>query len=333
MKTHASPIAGQANATHSQPAGGLLGEAVQLSNQRPQAVAQMKLQQMADASNRSRQLSAQQDVVSGGQPRENIVQRRLVVGDSGYRLRDPVVELLQADPDIEWDDDWLGAIDRLMELDEVFTFETTDQLEKCLTHMTMPKASVQQPKSSDDPVGGRLCFVYSALAAAELTNSVEDPEQMQAALLANNRYSSGGGASTAFRQMGIAPEERSTFNTDSDGVPIKVSKDERSVKGKIIEALRDRKPLAVGVRWVSTKAKFGPKHKRAGEFKDGNHWVYAVAIMGNTLYIRDQQSVDHVIGRIDTGTWNGASDDGLYKYTLTKIVAGMPPVEAEAADE
>jgi len=182
----------------------------------------------------------------------------------------------------------------------------------------LPMAKISQPRSSKDSVRGRLCFAYAALAALEtkgITPNVDikgktlNQEEFEDFLVGKNQFSSGGGASTAFRQLGRSPTEIVTYTTDNEGNPTTPTKHATDARDLIQNAMENNLPLTAGLRWT-TMTKNGKK--------SGNHWVYVVGASGNNLYIRDQQN-NHLSGIVDMETWEGISVDKKFAYTITKL--------------
>jgi hypothetical protein len=181
----------------------------------------------------------------------------------------------------------------------------------------LPMAKISQPRSSKDSVRGRLCFAYAALAALETLGIAPNvdvkgktlgQEELEDFLVGKNQFSSGGGASTVFRQLGRSPTEIVTYNTDNEGNPTTPTKHASDARDLIHGAMENNLPLTAGLRWTT-----GTKKR-----KSGNHWVYVVGAIGNNLYIRDQQN-NHLSGIVDMETWEGISVDKKFVYTVTKL--------------
>jgi hypothetical protein len=187
----------------------------------------------------------------------------------------------------------------------------------------LPTAKISQPRSSKDSVRGRLCFAYAALAALETTGIVPNievegktlkQEDFEDFLVGKNQFSSGGGASTAFRQLGRSPTEVVTYNTDSEGNTTTPTRNAGDARNLIQNAMANNLPLTAGLRWNT----FTKKGK-----KSGNHWVYVTGKSGNNLYIRDQQN-NHLAGIVDMESWEGVSVDKTFTYTITKVATSSP---------
>lgn len=259
------------------------------------------------------QLRALDSKMNGDHGSPPVLQARLMVGGHAFQQRHEVEHLMANDEDIGWDDRWGEGIDAMLTLARDFEFPTPKDLETFLMNGIFPLAgNVDQPSSADDDVKGRLCFAYAALAAANITDHVvdEDVGDMEEHLASKNRYSAGGGASTAFRQMGMSPQEITTYGTTSQGVPTSISATADDAAEYIRECLAAGLPLTAGVRWTSGRS-------------SGNHWVYIVGLSGNKVHTRDQQN-GHVLGTIDMGSWTGESIDGAYQYTITKVAGARP---------
>lgn len=236
-----------------------------------------------------------------------VLQPKLVVNHLGYLKKKLLIEQMESDPDIGWDKRWGVFIDALMQQDQVFTFDSLKDLEIFLMNGLFPMANIDQPTSLDDQVKGRLCFVYAALAAKEISTGTPVTQGDEEALVGKNRYSAGGGASTAFRQMGMSPRELVVYDTDDKGVPTNIKKENVVfAKRMVIDGMQQNRPLTAGVRWSRNR-------------RSGNHWVYIVGLSGDKLHIRDQQN-GHVLGTIDMNSWEGEAIDKSFQYVVTKVV-------------
>lgn len=244
--------------------------------------------------------------------RPGALQARLVIGDRGYLRSRPVKNLLAEDEDIGWDDRWNEAVEHILSSPQVYEFADKKRFETFLVNVTLPMASLDQPKKEEDPFGAKMCYAYSAMCAVEIAGTPVTANF--STVYSQLQFGGGGGANTAFRALGLKPlKDVVLWNTDSDGnLTSRFAGAIGEANRTVDQAFAAGLPIALGVLWSK-----GPS--------SGKHWVYVVGTSGQRyLHIRDQQN-GHIPGTIDRATWEGASLDGAWTYTVTKVASAAPP--------
>lgn len=150
-----------------------------------------------------------------------------------------------------------------------------------------PKSTIVQPK------GNILCSLYAAEAATEITEGVAFDKEKGAKMISKHKERMGGGTEQPFR---------SYFG--SIGISLQLINKLAWVRA-IRYSVKQKNPIALGVAFTSGKTK-------------GNHWVYVSKVIGNEMYVRDQQN-DQLLGIINMKTWTGKSLDGKFSYTVTQV--------------
>lgn len=233
-----------------------------------------------------------------GSNNSNVIQAKLTIGDTNYSNTADVVKAFAADPNIGWDDRWQQTVESAIKEEQMFQFADLKRFETFLMDAVFPRASIDQPNKKEDAVKSRLCFVYSTLAAGEISG--KNSKGLEDQCVEDSKYSMGGGPSKTLKTMGLSPE------TTRDKKRFKEIID----KGMDEQGFATQGPLMAGVNWKRGKTK-------------GQHWVYIVGKSGkNKIHVRDQQN-KHVLGTIDLDTCEGSSSDEVFQYELTQVSIGI----------